>query len=167
LALGSCGSSEQTEATSTSTIPATTIAAVTTATPTTLVPQTTSAVADIIEVSFDGEVCTTVGSGVVPTGVQSFVLEDLSGLGLADVRTMAIVDDHTYQDLLDLQSEPGEYVALPQWAEWPLTTFEPVDRELAENETGKTLILEPGQHGIVISTGQRSWFCGALEVTES
>ncbi len=103
----------------------------------------------------------------MPAGVHSFVVKDPAGESPADMRTMAITDGHTYQDLLDLQSEPGEYVPLPEWAEGPLTTFEPVDRELGDNELGKRLILEPGEHGIVVRTDEGLWFCGALVVTDS
>ena len=132
-----------------------------------LVTEASSTPVEIIEVSFDGSVCTTTGPAVASAGVHPFVLTDLTGEGLADVRTMAIADDHSYQDLHDLQSEEGEYVTLPPWAEWPPTTFEPVERELAENEIGKMLILEPGEHGIAVCTGKGTWFCGALQVTES
>jgi hypothetical protein len=167
LAFGGCGSSESTDTTTKSTIAATTTASSTTATPTTAPPSTASAADYIIELTFDGSVCTTIGPAVVPTGVHSFVVRDLTGESPADMRTMAITDGHTYQDLLDLQSEPGEYVPLPEWAERPLTTFEPVDRELGDNELGKRLILEPGEHGIVVRTDEGLWFCGALAVTES
>ncbi len=123
--------------------------------------------AAIIDVTFDGDECRTSGPTVVPAAAQPFVLQDLTGEGRADVRTMAITDDHTYGDLLDLQGEPGEYVPLPDWAEWPLTTFESVDRELGDNELGKKLLLEPGVHGIVVGTGKGLWFCGELTVTGS
>ncbi|MFW2383012.1 MAG: hypothetical protein ACN4GZ_14760, partial [Acidimicrobiales bacterium] len=131
-----------------------------------LVTDPSSSPPEIIEVRFDGSTCTATAPSVLPSGVRSFVLEDRTGEGLADVRTMAIADDHTYQDLLDLQDEEGEYVALPPWADWPLTTFEPIERELAENEIGKKLILEPGKHAIAVGTGKGTWFCGALQVTE-
>ena len=167
FAVGSCGSSEQPEATSTSTLPTTTIAAAPTTTPTTPAPRGTSAPGDIIDITFDGSRCTYSGTTVVPTGVHSFVVKDLTGEPPADMRTMAIADGHTYQDLLDLQGEPGEYVPLPEWAEWPLTTYQPVDRELADNESANQLILEPGEHGITIRTDDGLWFCGALTVTDS
>jgi hypothetical protein len=38
---------------------------------------------------------------------------------------------------------------------------------LGDNEVGKRLILEPGEHAIVVGTGKGVWFCGALAVTES
>lgn len=123
--------------------------------------------AEITEVTFDGVVCTTTGPSEVATGAHSFVLTDLTGEGRADVRTMAISADHTYEDLLALQSETGEYVPKPEWAEWPLTTFESVERELGKDEVGKRLILEPGIHGIVVGTGKGIWFCGPLTVTDT
>jgi len=162
-----CGSSEPTDTTAISTTPITAESPEPTPAPTTLAPQTISAVAKIIDIAFGGSACTSTGPTAVLTGVQSFVVKDLTGEGPADMRTMAITDGHTYQDLLDLQSQPGEYVPLPEWAEWPLTTFESVDRELGDNELGKKLILEPGEHGIVIRTDDGLWFCGALTVTES
>jgi hypothetical protein len=66
-----------------------------------------------------------------------------------------------------LHTNPDEYVLLRPWAGWPLTTFEPVGRELGDNEVGKRLILEPGEHGIVVGTGKGVWLCGALAVTDS
>ncbi|MDX2342710.1 MAG: hypothetical protein QNL26_02565 [Acidimicrobiia bacterium] len=167
LTMVGCGSSEPADTTSKSTTPATTVLPDPTPSPTTLAPQTTSAVPEIIELAFDGSVCTTTGPTVVPASVHSFVVKGLTGNSPADMRTMAITDGHTYQDLLDLQSQPGEYVPLPEWAKWPLTTFDPVDRELGDNELGKRLIPEPGEHGITVRTDEGLWFCGALVVTES
>ncbi len=161
-----CGGSEPTNTTAMTT-PQTSTVLLTTTSSTTPAPPRGPAGDEILEVAFDGSVCTTIGPAVVPTGVHSFLLKDLTGEGLADVRTMAVSEGYTYEDLLDLQSEPGEYVPLPEWADWPLTTFEPIDRELDENEIGKRLILEPGVHGIVVGTGKGLWFCGQLTVTDS
>ncbi len=167
IAIVGCGSAEPTDIGAVTTLPASTVVPDATPSSTTLALQSERKVAVLLEVTFDGEACTTEGPTVVPTDTHSFVLKDLTGEGLADVRTMAIAEGHTYEDLLDLQSEPGEYVPLPEWAEWPLTTFEPGDRELGDNDLGKRLILEPGVHGIVVGTGKGIWFCGRLTVTDS
>ena len=166
LASTACGSADQTETTITAPTSATTVLVDTSEPQLTSAPETTFVGVDIIEVTFDGSACTATGPDKVSAGVHSFVLLDLTGEGLADLRTMAIQDGHTYQDLLDLQSEPGEYIPIPPWAEWPLSTFERVDRDLAENELGKKLILEPGEHWIVVGTGKGDWFCGALRVSD-
>ena len=127
LASAACGSADQIDTTIAAPASATTTMVDTPEPQLTSAPETTFVGADIIEVTFDGSACTVTGPDEVSTGVHSFVLLDLTSEGLADVRTMALQDGYTYQDLLDLQSEPGEYVPIPPWAEWPLSTFERVD----------------------------------------
>lgn len=139
---------------------------------TTLPPSTTSIaepLAEIIEVTFDGETCTSTGPYEVPAGEQSFVLIDLSTTSQAQQRAWAIDASHTYDDLLALQGEPGEYISLPEWATTALTTFRPIDRDLADNELGNKIVVEPGEYAITVGTGQPSgiWLCGQLIVVAS
>ena len=168
LLLASCGntaddSADTTLAPTTTTLPPTTTAAPATTEP---VPSSTEAAGAFFVVMFDGTECTTEGPTVVAAGDYPFVLTDLSDMTGADVRTQVLDDGYTYQDMLDFQGGAGEYFSPPEWAKFALNGFAPVEREMAENQTGKTIVLDTGLHAITVGTGRPStvWLCGSLHV---
>ena len=71
-------------------------------------------VVEMGDVIFDGSECTVTVPTELPPGRYSIVLKNLSE---EDVKiwTQRITEGKTYQDLLDLQNEPGEYVPEPDW----------------------------------------------------
>ena len=77
-------------------------------------PSPEPVVVEVGDVIFDGTECTVSGSTELPPGRYSFVLKDLSE---EDVHLFVsrLTDGKTFQDLLDLQSEPGEYVPEQDW----------------------------------------------------
>jgi hypothetical protein len=131
-------------------------------------PATTLPPRELIEVMFDGTECITDGPAQVAAGDYPFILTDLSGMQGAEVRTWIIDDGYTYDDVLNLQSEPGEYISTPDWAQFSSNSFAPVERDLAENQAGKTIVLDTGLHAILVGTGKPPmiWFCGALQVSD-
>lgn len=64
------------------------------------------------EVTFDGKGCTYSGPTELVTGDHSFVYKDSNDQEQV-VWASRIPDGYTYQDELDLQSEPGEFLIYP------------------------------------------------------
>ena len=81
--------------------------------PPTLTPHTID-----FEVTFDGNGCTVSGPTEVPIGDYSFLLNNTS-----DSRVKLVVgqllDGHTFQDLVDLQTEPGDNFMIESWMSKP------------------------------------------------
>jgi hypothetical protein len=118
-----------------------------------------------IEVIFDGNECTVSGPTELPTGDHSFVLKDLSGQNQV-LYVSHLLDGKTYQDLLDLQSEPGEYVPKPSWVVRAARGI----RRNAKGERVYTFSLDKeGEHAIYIGSSHplSLWNCAPLWVTEA
>jgi hypothetical protein len=81
-------------------------------------PTSGSMIGSVIEVTFDGTECTVSGSTELPIGEYSFVYKDLSEENVP-FWVARLLDGRTFQDLLDLQSEPGEYYPKPSWTVYP------------------------------------------------
>ena len=124
---------------------------------------------EVFEVMFDGVECEVNGPTEVVAGAYPFVITDVSGMEGTDVRTWVLEEGYTYEDVLALQSAPGEYIRLADWAELSPIAFITFDGELQENQTVLGLDLETASHVVTIGTGRPSgiWVCGALEVTGS
>jgi len=119
-----------------------------------------------IVVTFDGNECTVSGPTELPTGEHSFLVKDLSGQGQY-LYVSRLLDGKTFQDLLDLQSEPGEYVPKPSWVIWQ--GRRPTER-IAEGEHLYTFVLnKEGEHSIelYVSSPRSLWFCAPLKVIEA
>jgi hypothetical protein len=175
LLLASCGDSSDesadttvvtttTEATTTTTTAGTT----TTAVPATTTTSTTLAALEgpVFDVAFDGTTCTVVGPTQVPPGTYSFFLTDTSSFGVQPQGVIRAGDGHSYEDLVALQSAPGETFSFPEWASLALTSFAPMSRDLADNEV--RLVLDPGEYGIALvkDRPEAKWFCSGISVTE-
>ena len=124
---------------------------------------------EVFEVMFDGVECEVNGPTEVVAGAYPFVITDVSGMEGTDVRTWVLEEGYTYEDVLALQSAPGEYIRLSDWAELSPLAFITFDGELQENQRALALDLETASHAITVGTGSPSgiWVCGALEVTGS
>ena len=118
-----------------------------------------------IVVTFDGNECTVSGPTELPTGEHSFLVKDLSGQRLL-LYVSRLVDGKTFQDMLDLQSEPGEYYSKPSWVIYPGRTSE----RIAEGEDLFTFSLDKeGEHAIYLfgDWPLSLWFCAPLKVMEA
>ena len=71
------------------------------------------------EVTFHGKECTYSGPTEFVTGDHSFVDKDSSDQEQV-VWASRILDGYTYQDELDLRSEPGEYFDIPSFIRSPI-----------------------------------------------
>jgi hypothetical protein len=75
-----------------------------------------------ILVTFNGDECIASVPTELPVGEHQFVLRNLSDQ-FQSLWVSHILDGHTYQDLLDMQSEPGVYFPGPSWIALPFRNF--------------------------------------------
>ena len=66
------------------------------------------------EVIFDGTVCNATIPSELPPGKYSMVLRNLTEEDV-NIWTERITEGKTYQDVLDLQDKPGDWVPEPDW----------------------------------------------------
>jgi hypothetical protein len=127
-----------------------------------LAPTPTSQSAGItFEVTFDeNDDCIVIGPTKVPLGEYLFVLDDRSELNLG-LWVVQFHEGKTYQDLLDLQSEPGEYIEQPLWTTHPFNFTR-------DHETWTVSLDESGEHAIVLGSysPKSVWVCYAFQVIE-
>ena len=113
------------------------------------------------EVTFDeDDNCKVIGPTEVPVGEYLFVLDDRSRLDLG-LWVVQFHEGKTYQDLLDLQSEPGEYIEQPLWTTHPFYFTR-------DHETWTVNLDESGEHAIVLGSysPKSVWVCSAFQVLE-
>ena len=140
-----------------------------TATPAPIPPTASPAPAQrpLIEITYDGTGCTVTGSDEVPTGRQTFLLNDLTKENVT-LYVSILLEGHTYQDVLDPQSEPGVYYQKPSWVVYavrrPPEWDGPVDGELHA-----FTLSEAGEYAIYVGSSIPSslWFCRPLFVVQA
>jgi hypothetical protein len=123
-----------------------------------------------IEVSFYGESCDTTAPEELPVGKYQFILKDLSRKFPSELYVARITGEHSYQELLDPQEEPGQYYPKPDWLIYALKIGK-VGSGIPEDEKHYTVTFEAGEHAIYIATslpegGWGLWFCTPLMVAE-
>jgi hypothetical protein len=113
------------------------------------------------EVTFDGNGCTVSGPTEVPIGDYSFLLNNAS-----DRRVKLVVgqllDGHTFQDMVDLQNEPGDIFAIEPWMSKPFYYTK-------DHKIYIVSLDEAGEHVISISVYNHVaiWLCVPFQVIES
>ena len=124
-------------------------------------------IAEVGEVIFDGTECTVLGPTELPTGKYSFVLKDLSKINV-NLYVSRLTDGKTYQDLLDGQSEPGEYYPKPDWV---VHAIEPGSAWSKPDggEVHTYFLTREGEYAIYLGTDvpPSLWFCAPLRVIEA
>ena len=113
------------------------------------------------EVTFDGNGCTASGPTDVPIGDYSFLLINSSGRGAKLVVTQ-LLDGHSYQDMVDLQTEPGDNFMIETWMSRPFYFSK-------DQKVYVVALDEAGEHGIVISEDKHAgiWLCAPFQVIEN
>jgi hypothetical protein len=100
-------------------------------------------------------------------GEHSFVLIDLSEQN-QEMYIARYLGGKTFQDLLELQSEPGEYFAKPSWAVHPRQLGRPLDDSIG-GKVYTFLFDVEGEYGIALGRNKplSLWACGPLRVIEA
>ena len=114
------------------------------------------------EVTFDGNGCTVSGPTEVPIGDYSFRLINSSESRIKLMVTQ-LLDGHTFQDLVDLQTEPGDNYMIEPWMSKPF--YYTKDHKIyivSLDEAGD-------EHVISIAEGNHAgiWHCVPFQVIES
>jgi hypothetical protein len=102
----------------------------------------------------------------LPVGEYKFIFKNLSGKTV-DLNVIRLTDGRTYQDLLDLQSEPGEYIPEPSWIVSAIKRG--TEWNESKGEKVYTFSVEEGEHAIEIWVNYPTgiWFCAPLKVIEA
>ena len=127
----------------------------------TLIPPTPSP--PPIDVTFYGDECSLSGPAEVPTGQYPFIWNNLSDNQSVDFWVSRIREGSTYQDILDLQDEPGQYFPKP-----PTIDHAPGYFSFSE-EVWLFMLEEPGNYYISVGASTHSmWNCGpSFQVIET
>ena len=121
--------------------------------------------AEKVEITFDGNNCTVTGPTSLSVGEHQFFLNNLSGKNFG-FWVSRLKGDHTFQDLLDEQGEPGQYyLSLTNWVTLSATT------EFEYGENGQSIytiyLSSEGEYAIYLfdsAAHEETWLCAPLQV---
>ena len=145
------------------------------ATPTPIQPTETSSptpVPEIVaefEITFDGKDCTATGPTEVPAGKHTFSFIDISDMK-GELYLINLDDDKTFQDNLDLQSEPGEWYEKQPWAHYDANyTYESQESNGKRVSFETWLLDKVGEHTILCFSDNplKLWFAAPIIVVEA
>ncbi|MGD2147548.1 MAG: hypothetical protein PVH41_12700 [Anaerolineae bacterium] len=117
------------------------------------------------EIVFDGTGCTYTGLTEMPMGRYSFVVDDQSDKDV-HLYVVTLTDGKTFQDVLEMQSEPGAYFPKPDWAKYAIepgsATYKPDGRRVRTY-----LLTREGEHILYVGGFDpwSLWFCAPFWVT--
>ena len=112
-------------------------------------------------VTFDGNECTVEGPEEISKGIYYFTLNDKSDKNI-QLWVNQILEDKTFEDLLNWQDEPGVYRAPPDWIEHPRSTF------LAKAGRRVHYLDNVGNYATLVGglNPASLWFCEPFRVVE-
>jgi hypothetical protein len=116
-----------------------------------------------IEVSWDGSECVVTGPSEVPVGYHEFIWSDQTDRSYA-FAVRYLHEGYSYQDLLDVQGEPGKFFSRPSWVE----EVESIDRwdEAVGAELHTYHLEHEGNYDIHFWNSEFLWVCGGLTAVE-
>lgn len=120
--------------------------------------------AEWIEITCGENGCTVSGPTKLSTGEHSFVLKGLSEQN-QQLYLAYYINGKTFQDLLDLQDEPGEFFPKPHWAIHPTL----LDKSWDDSIGGEvyTFRFDEGEYGIAVDNIYGFWLCSSFQVIEA
>jgi len=126
-------------------------------------------VIDPIEVRFDGNGCTVTGPTELPAGEHPFIFIDRSDY-LGELWLVYLDDGNTTQDLLDGQSEPGDWYPKPIWAHYDSgesNKSEELEEGRVDTYTWK--LDKVGEHTVICYVGYHKllWIGAPLMIVEA
>jgi len=123
---------------------------------------------DVFEVTFDGNECTLSGPTELPAGEHTIPLNNLSDYPVF-LWIGQPLNGKTWQDGLDLQSYPTEYVLAPDWYPRAKNTYYGYDPKSDRTRTIFTYIFEdPGEYHVWVESKSdlMLWPCAPFSVFE-
>ena len=117
-------------------------------------------------IEFAGSECVAEIPSSVAPGDHTFVLTNTSDRPSLPVYAVQLSDGHSYEEFSSLQSAPGDYFVLPDWARFAVRGFEGSDGAV-EDRRRFVFSLEPGEHAVYLWASRPAaiWLCGSLTVT--
>ena len=108
-------------------------------------------------VTLDGNECTLSGPTEVPPGEYPIFINNQTELEIPFQFVRNFLDEKTYQDVLDLQSEPGEFFSMPSWTSEVLYYYSAAD------DVNFYILDTIGEHFFIrIMTGKELVFFGSV-----
>ncbi len=118
-------------------------------------------------VSYDGEECVVTGPTELPAGEHIVIFIDTSEQD-AHLSISTLLEGKTTQDLIDLQSYPGEYMDKPSWVKNDRNGY-----KLEETKDGRVFthtyyLNDVGEHAIYCwnYSPDTIWFAASLTIVE-
>jgi hypothetical protein len=122
-----------------------------------------------IEVKFTGDDCTVTGPTELPAGKHTFTFIDESGMD-AELWLLSLRDGKTTQDILDRQSEPGDWYPKPGWVSYDTRlSIESKESDGRRVDSYIWNLLKVGEHTIscYVPSPQMMWFPAPLMIVEA
>ena len=122
-----------------------------------------------IVVTFDGNDCTVSGPTELPAGEHTFIFIDRSDMR-GELWLVYLEDGKTFQDHLDLQSEPGEWYPKPPWVFYDSrVSIESQESNGRRVDSSTWKLDKVGEHTILcyVPSPQMLWFAAPLMVVET
>jgi hypothetical protein len=112
------------------------------------------------ELSFDGTECIVSGPTKIPTGNYIIAFNDTSVQPGIQLYVTGLDEGKTMQDLIERQSEPGEWVPKPEWAFYGTRQWSPAEKEWVH------IISQAGEYVIYVNSESPDflWFCSQITV---
>jgi hypothetical protein len=123
-----------------------------------------------ILVTFYGDECIASVPTELPVGERQFVIRDLSeDHPEFELWVSHLHKDHTYQDLLDMQSEPGAPVEKPSWATQARKELLEGTRNWPMDKVYIFYIFRKGEYAIMTGSNDPAslWNCGSFHAVEA
>jgi len=123
------------------------------------------------EVTFDGNECIGSVPTELPVGDHTFILYDRSDMK-AELWLVRLKEGKTYQDLLDMQSAPGEWDPMPRWASHDTRLSITIGSEETDNvrvDTSTWRFYLVGEHILYcyVPSPQMLFYAGPIMVVEA
>jgi hypothetical protein len=121
------------------------------------------------EVTFDGNGCTVTGPAELPAGEYTFNFIDQSDTR-GELWLVYLEEGKTFQDHLDLQSEPGEWYPKPSWVSYDFRVSMEYHKSNGISVVTYTWRLNKvGEHTILcyMPSPEKLWFVVPLMIVEN
>ena len=110
----------------------------------------------------DGKECAYTGPTELPAGEYEILINNTSEIA-TDIHIARMLDGHTYQEVLEMQPEPGAYFDMDfSWFEGSMRNLAGWDEN--DNYIYRFSLNKEGEYAIGFLPAEGFWFCGSIMV---